>query len=421
MRNIKLDTILIFSLLIPFIMTFRLSPGNTPYWLFGLIFLGLLSYVILDTDIIKIRDNSRFIFKHALLWILIVLTIGSAYYSAIIVRHQTSPIYNTHDIVVQQESAIRFLLHGKNPYAATYFGTPLEKWPYSDTEINPALYHFVMQPLYLIFPIPFYFLFTRTIGFFDARIPLVFLFFALLVMASRLIKDQQKKLEFMVLLAFNPGVLGYFLEGRDDIFMFAFLFASLFLLFKKKYLWSGVVLALAFAVKQSVWPIFPFYVAFLYFKNKNFKKTVLEIIPFGLMFCAIVAPFIFWDYRAFLDSTVLYLSGNTAHSYPVSGYGLGAFLNQIGAVKDVHSYYPFWIWQVILGLPLIAVLILWQKRNNTVPRLIISYGIFLFVFWYLSRYFNNSHLGYLSLVFITSYFWPQKQVEHKFNSVQKDK
>ena len=407
--KIKLDTILLFALLIPFIMTYRLSPGITPYWLFGLIFLGLLSYILLD--ILVLKDKTRFFLKHVLFWILVILTIGSAFYSAIIVRHQTSPTYNIHDIILQQESAIRFLLHGKNPYAVTYFGTPLQMWHYSDTEVNPALYHFVMQPMYLLFAIPFYLVFAHTVGFFDGRVPLLFLFLALLIMAAKLVRQPEKKLTFLTLLAFNPATLGYFLEGRDDIFMFAFLFAALFLLFKKRLALSGVFMAFAFLIKQSVWPIFPFYVAFIYFQTKDIKKTISTIIPFALVFSAVVLPFFAWNPKAFLDSTIFYLSGNALHSYPVSGYGLGALLNQVGLIKDVHQYYPFWIWQALIGVPLMVVLILWQKRNNTASRLIISYGIFLFVFWYLSRYFNNSHLGYLSMVFITSYFWPQNTKE----------
>lgn len=409
MKAIRLDTVLLFALLIPFVMTFRISPGTTPFWLFGLIFAGLLSYVLLD--ILRLKEKSKFLFKSLLVVFLIISSIGAASYSEIVVRHQTSPTYNVHDIIIQQESAIRFLLHGKNPYAATYFGTPLEDWNYSDKEINPALYHFVMQPLFLIFAIPFYLVSTRTIGFFDARIPLDFLFISLLIMAWFLAKEKQGKLEFVILLAFNPATLGYFIEGRDDIFMFPFLFAALMLLYKRRYSLGGVLMALAFAVKQSVWPIFPFYCAFLYFKNKDFKKTIKQLLPFTAVFSAIVLPFMFWDIKAFFDSTIFYLSGNVPNSYPISGYGFGMILNDLGIIKDVHASFPFWIFQATVGLSVGVALILWQKRNNTVPRLIISYAIFLFIFWYFSRYLNNSHLGYISMILITAYFWPHEDTK----------
>lgn len=408
MKNLTLDSILIFALLIPFVMTYRISPSDTPYWLFGLIFLGLLSYISLDL-FFKFKSSILNKIKLLLFWILVLSTIGSAFYSAIIVRHQTSPVYNVHDIIIQQEVAIRYLLHGKNPYSETYFGTPLEEWNYSETEINPALYHFVMQPFYLVFSIPFYLLTTRTIDFFDGRIPLLFLFIVSLITIQKLVKESNKKLLFMTLFAFNPGTLGYLLEGRDDMFMFSFFLLAIFFIHKNKNVFGNILMGFAFAVKQSIWPIFPFYFAYTYFKNKNFRKTLYELLPFAVTFLVITLPFILWNAKAYFDSTILYLSGNAADSYPIAGYGFGKFLNQLGFIKDVHYYYPFWIWQAVVGLPILVALIIWLKKENSIQRLILSYAIFLFVFWYFSRYFNNSHLGYISTVLLTAYFWPKNE------------
>lgn len=399
-----MDSVLLFALVIPFIMTYRLSPGPTPFWLFGLIFLGLFFYLVLD--LLKLSLKRFFFLKQITLWVLIIAVLGSAFYAAIIVRHQTAPVYNIHDITLQLESAIQFFLQGQNPYSVTYFGTPLEQWHYSTTEINPALYHFVMQPFYLLFALPFYFVDISFFGFFDGRAPLIFLFFSLLVLAAKLVKNQKQKLLFLILLAFNPAILGYTLEGRSDIYMFSFFFAGLYFLQKERFFLAGLPFGLAFAVKQSAWPFFPFYLGFLYFKTKSFKKTLKLILPFFMTFGIITLPFLLWDSKAFLDSTILYLSGSVSHSYPISGYGLGALLGEIGVIGDKFTSYPFWLWQTIIGLPLMVVLFRWQKKQNTVSRLIIVYGIFLFVFWYLSRYFNNSHLGFLSMVFITAYFWP---------------
>ncbi len=405
--KLSLNSILLFALLIPFIMTYRISPGETPYWLFGLILLGLFLYLLMDLSIINLIEKTRNRIKYGLLWFLILATIGSAFMSAIIVRHQTSPLYNIHDIVLQQESAIRFLLDGKNPYSTSYFGTPLEQWNYSDKEVNPALFHFVMEPFYLSFALPFYFLSNLFFGFFDGRIPLLFLFFALLIMAFKLVKEPSRKLEFIILLAFNPAMLGYTLEGRSDIFMFAFLFAGFYLLGKNKLFLAGISIGLAFAVKQSAWPMLPFYAAYLFFKTKNISETFKNLLPLIITFFLISGPFLLWDYRSFLNSTVFYLSGSTPNSYPISGYGFGALLREFDFIKDSNSYYPFWIWQALIGLPLMIWLINWQKKENSVQKLIIIYGIFLFVFWYFSRYLNNSHLGYVSMVFITAYFWPK--------------
>lgn len=405
--KVRLSSVLLFCLVVPFIMTYRIGPGGTPYGLFGIIFGLLLAY--LGLDLVEWKKSRIEKLKSLVLGLLIVLVIGGAYFSAIVVRHRTSPVYNAHDIVLQLESGVQFFLQGKNPYATTYFGTPLEEWSYSPTEVNPALYHFVMMPWYLLFSLPFYFLSTTFFGFFDGRLPLVFLFVFLLGLAWRLIKSGEKKRLFLTLLAFNPATLGYFLEGRSDMFMFAFLFWAWFLLEKGRYLWAGVPLALAFATKQSAWLVFPFYLGFLWFKNeKDLGSTIRTAIPFVLTFGIIVLPFFFWNPKTFLESTVLYLSGNTLHSYPISGYGWGMVLSQLGVIEDLQAPYPFWAWQLVICLPLIFVLWRWLSRSATVGRLIFSYGIFAFVFWYFSRYFNNSHVGFLSTVFLTGFFWPKE-------------
>jgi len=403
--NIRLDTILLFALLVPFIMANRISPQETPYWLFGLIFLGLLSNIVLD--IIKIQKPLYNRLKQGLLWCLIAASIGAGFLSAIIVRHRVAPTYMIHDIVLQQEASIRFFLDGKNPYNTSYFGTQLESWHYSDTEINPALYYFVMEPFYLLFTLPFYYGIVHTFGFFDGRIPLFFLFFTTLIFASKLVVENEKKLLFVILLAFNPAMLAYTLEGRSDMFVFAFLFVGLYFLYRKKYLFSAVLLALSFAIKQSVWPLFPLYLFYLYFKTRSLKKTATILIPFFVTFISIVAPFFIWNQKAFIESTLLYVSGGIAHGYPISGYGIGAFLQSIDIIKNKNDYYPFIIWQIAICLPLLFLLFKFLKKHVSVKALIICYGIFLFVFWYFSRYFNNSHVGYLTMVFIAGYFWPE--------------
>jgi len=404
--SIKLDTILAFVLIVPFILSHGIWPHNTPYWFFTLIFIALLSLVVIDIKAIslKIYDKS----KNLILWGLILSIISGAFISEIILRHESLPIFRIHDIVLQQEVAIRYLLAGKNPYAEDYFGTPLEQWNYSAAEKNPALYHYVMQPFYTLFAMPFSFISGRLLGYFDGRIPLVFLFFATLIFAHMLIKDGEKKRSFLLLLAFNPAMLPYTLEGRSDFFMLGFLFPALFFLFKNRLFISAVFMALAFAVKQSVWPILPFYIAYLWFKNKDQRKVLRTIGIFGIVFALIVLPFLFWNPKAFIESTIFYLSGNTENAYPISGYGFGMLLNQFGIINNLKDNFPFVIFQLLLGIPLLIYLIKYLKGNLAVKSLIIVYAVFLSVFWYFSRYFNNSHIVYLSIVFTAAYFWPDK-------------
>jgi hypothetical protein len=395
----------------------RISPGDTPYLLFGFIFLLLTAYV--TTDFLNLSTKTFDVIKSCLLWATVVTVLGSAFFSSMIVRHQTAPIYGVNDIIVQQEAAIRYFVHGKNPYKETYFGTPVESWHYSDTQVNPALYHFVMEPLYLVSPLPLYWVSNHIIGYFDAREALWLLFAGMLVLAYIIPKDSEKKRLFVILLAFNPATLGYVLEGRSDVFVYFFLLMCFYLLEKNKFFWAGVLLGVSFLIKQSSWPILPLYVLyvahFAWMKSKILSERFLFIAKnmsgFALLFVAVSAPFYFWSPNSYIASTISYLSGNTPHSYPVSGYGFGMILNQLGFIKNVSAYYPFAIWQLLVGGPLLILFSWYLWKKSTVQKLILFYALFLFVFWYFSRYFNNSHVGYISMVLITTYFWPTSTTE----------
>lgn len=411
MKNLRFSfsSVLLAALLVPVIMTFQIFPAETQFWQFSLIFLGLL--LNFAVDILPIREKLYYLYKYVLLWALIILSIGGAFMSAIITRHFVAPTYNIHDIILQLEAAIHFFIRGINPYATTYFGTPMELFNYAENAVNPALYHFVMQPFYLLFSIPFYGISIKTLHYFDGRMPLYFLFFSLLIMAFVFVKDREKKLTFVTLLAFNPAMFLYTLEGRSDFFMYAFFFAGLILLSKRKYALSGILLALAFTVKQSVWPFFPLYFFYILYESKNNLWVVVKrLITFFLTVMVIVLPFFLWNPDAFFKSTVLYLSGNTEHSYPISGYGFGMLMHQIGFIKDLNSSYPFVIWQAIIVLPLLGWLVFILRKYHTMKMLIFAYGILIFVYWYFSRYFNNSHVGFLSMVFMTAYFWPDEKL-----------
>ena len=407
MSKLRLDSILAFILIVPFIMTVRIWPEDTPYWLFALIFSGLLSYLFLD--VLKLKKEAYEMLKNAMIWALVLVVIVSSFGSEIIVRHQSSPTYNVHDILVQQEIAMRFLLDGKNPYSETYFSTPLENWHYSETEINPALYHFVMQPSYLLFALPFSALTGTILGYFDGRIPLVSLLLLSLLVGFKLLKDGEKRRSFILLLGFNPLMILYTLEGRSDFFMYGFLMTGLYFLYKKKLLLSAALLAFAFTVKQSVWPLFPLYIGYLWFTNKDNGNLYKTIAVFAAVFLSIVLPFFLWDPKAFLDSTIFYLSGNIPNSYPISGYGFGMLLHELGFIKSLKENFPFVIPQVVVGIPLLLGLLRYLKNNLSVKSLILTYGIFLFVYWYFSRYFNNSHVVFLSILFTTAYFWPENE------------
>lgn len=392
MNLAALSSVLLFALSIPIVMQYRILPiEGTPYWLFGILF------ALLTINILKPKSY--------LLWVILTIVLGGTTWTTIVDRSKTAPVYGVHDIILQQEAAMRYFLEGKNPYKETYFGTPLEEFHYAEIgnpdAINPALYHFVMPPWYLLFPFPIYAISIPLLGYFDGRMALLVAMAGLLIVLGRWFKDKSLATLAVILTALSPATVDYFIEGRSDVFALFWFVWSLYLLEKKKFFWSSIIFALAVASKQTIWFAVPFY--FLSTKRKYFFASVLAAT-------AIVAPFLVWDAQAFINSTVRYLQGTTSYGYPVSGYGLGMVLYELGFIKNLHAYYPFILWQIIFALPVAIFAIRWFLKKPTSSRLLLGYAFTLLVFWYMSRYFNNSHLGYLSSVFVLGILKEQDDV-----------
>lgn len=401
------DSILLFAFSIPVVMKYRILPiEGTPYWLFGILFIILSAncFVSFYPDVLGRWKKYLPQLKMLFLVTTIAITLGAASITAMFDRAKTAPVYGVHDIILQQESAMRFLIEGKNPYKETYFGTQVESFHYAELgrdAVNPALYHFVMPPWYLLFPFIFYYTSIPVVGFFDGRMALLFTMGLLLFFVWHWFKDKGLARIAIVLTALSPSVVEYFVEGRSDVFALSWLMGGILLLSRRQFVMSGMVLALAAMSKQTVWFILPFYGVFLWSQTVKNRRVFWMTLFVGLAtVLLLVLPFLVWDAKAFIDSVILYLTGNTATSYPVSGYGLGMMLYDFGVIRDIHAYYPFIYWQIGLALPLFFALMFWLRQKPSESRMIVSYAVFLMVYWYLSRYFNNSHLGYLSMLFV---------------------
>jgi len=385
-----IEAILLFSLSIPIVMKYRILPiDGTPYWLFGVLFALLIANCLVVSSRIK----------NLILSLVLFIVLGGVTVTAMVDRARTAPVYGVHDIILQQEAAMRFVITGKNPYKETDFKTPVETFHYAELgnekAVNPALYHFVMPPWYLVFPFTFYYTVRPVVGFFDGRMASLFTMVILLFALWHWFKDKAVARLAIILTSLSPAVIDYFVEGRSDVFALSWLVVSLVLLEKKYFVWSAFFLALSVLSKQTIWFVLPFYVAGV--PKRQWVKSALMFVTLTLI---ITLPFFLWDPRAFLDSVICYLNGTSLHSYPVSGYGFGMVLYAAGFIKDIHAYYPFIIWQLIFCVPLFIVLMRSLLKNTTHTSLMFSYAIFLTVFWYFSRYLNNSHLGYISMLFV---------------------
>lgn len=399
------DALLLMVLSLPVVLRYKILPTETtPYWLFGILFFMLVGNILYSFHAKVLgKQDIFFRIKSAILWIVLSIAIGGVVGTAIIDRSRGSPVLGVHDIILQQEAAMRYLLQGKNPYKETYFGTPVEQFHYAEVtkdDVNPALYHFVMPPWYLLFPFSFYFISIPIAGYFDGRFALLFTMVLLLIFLFRWFKNKTIGNIAMIITALSPATVDYFIEGRSDMFALSWLIISLYFLEKKRILISALFFGLALLSKQTIWFAIPIYFTYVWlYKQKNIKKVMRPLIIAGAVVLVIAGPFLWWDPKAFFDSVIIYLSGGSKTSYPISGYGLSMVLYSFGVIKDRHEYYPFIYWQLAFGLPVLVASLVWLSRKLSMSRLLIGYAVTLSVIWYTSRYFNNSHLAYLSSVF----------------------
>ncbi|MCL4359714.1 hypothetical protein M1555_00465 [Patescibacteria group bacterium] len=406
------EFVLLMILSVPVVMTYRILPiQGTPYWLFGLLFVLLTSGILLALFIRAKSWYSSEALRNLLLGAALCIVVGGATVTAIVDRHGVAPVWGVHDIILQQEAAMRYLILHKNPYKETYFGTPVEAFHYDELgkpAVNPALYHFVMPPWYLLFPFPFYFLANHTIGYFDGRMVLLFCLAGLILVYRKWFSHPPLFRLAAILTALSPGVVDYFIQGRSDTFALFWYILAIFLLERKQRVLSAALFALAVLSKQTIWIAIPGYLLALWV---SYGGSVRRMLPGLAVLAGVVAvvagPFLLWDPKAFLDSTVWYLSGNTAGSYPISGYGFGMVLYEFRLIRDIHAYYPFAFWQLGLGIPVLLWSLRYYLKHPDTPHLLVGYAVTLSVIWYFSRYFNNSHMAFLATLFMLAVlkFW----------------
>jgi hypothetical protein len=221
-----------------------------------------------------------------------------------------------------------------------------------------------------------------------------------LFFVSRWFKNSSLAEIAVILTALSPATTHYFVEGRSDAFALFWLVGALYF-FKKRTLWlSAVLFAMGVLSKQTIWFAVPLYLSLIYFQSK--KRLSALVMPagiIGVLSLIFITPFLLWDAKGFIDSTILYLSAGGETGYPISGYGLSMILFELGIVKGLHDSFPFVLIQLAAGIPALGISLWVLRKRPTVPRFFFTFAITLFAFWYTSRYFNNSHVAVISTLF----------------------
>lgn len=312
--------------------------------------------------------------------------------------------FNVHDGVIQMELATDYFLQGKNPYSENYFDTAFSRWHNNfspNKEIIPTpIYHYPYPPFSFIFSAPFYFI-GKQIGFYDERILFLILFLLSSLLVFKIPQEKNKKLLALIFFVFNPMLILSLMYGSNNILTIFWMILLFYFIKLDKLLISSIVLGLAIGIKQSVWFLIPFYFFYIYLKEKKkLAKTLKLVWPVIIIPIILFTPFIIWDYESFIDDILLFPTGASETSFPIQGIGISAILLQFNIINSPSDSFPSWIFHLFFSLPILFYLLKKQIKNNTPESMYFYYLIFLFVFWFFSRYFHSDHLFYILTMFI---------------------
>jgi len=407
---IGIDTPLLYILVVRFIELFSFRSSVylyvLPYqqlvlWLLPLALLAV--YLLIDFRRPKYATN----LKLAVIATLGIFLVTSLIGMQIVARHVSDPVVYVHDGAVQAEDAVDALRAGENPYAIDYRTRTFGAFPdvFSQaTRPNPAWSHFIYLPLPVLLGIPTQWVAEQTIGWFDIRM-LYTLAFALLVFAGTLlVRDHNRRPVVLMLLLFSPMFTQYVAAGFNDVLFLSLIALAALGMVRGWWMMSGIAIGLAAVTKQTAWLFVPFYLVHAWLSLGRSVRNVWQQIWPGVIFAAVILGIFFaWSPFDFVDDTIRYASGSATESYPISGFGLGQLLLSSGVISSMWDAYPFWTIQLAVGLPLVWWLIRWQRSDPSPARALLAYAIFALVFWFTSRYFNDSYLGVVSVILVLAY------------------
>lgn len=366
----------------------------------------VLAYVLVDvagvartTDAHSQDAMPNFRLKLVLIFAIIATTVIAQSSYLIALRHISGPASYTHDGgVIQTEEAMKFLLQGKNPYVEDYTKTPMADW---GLDLRTALYHFPYLPWTLYFSLPFFQAGMALFGWFDERVVYLTLFVVMLLMAARMGAGRGARLVLVMVLGLNPIMGSDIIFGQNDLFVLFWLVAAL---------WAGsrdgarlrglsaVFFALACASKPTAWFLGPFFL--LYWAREgapqvSFGRLLRRLAPFLIVFAVIVVPFVLWDPYNFYDDVWAWSAGTSPTAYQIRGWGLSNFVLGLNLVPSRVAYFPFWIPEALIAVPLILVLLRRQWRENTLANVAWHGGVLFFAYAFASRFLNENYLGFI--------------------------
>ena len=385
--------------------------------------LAFLLYVFID--LFKERWGERMVFrwKCALLWVIILTLVILPTLKMTLLRHDNLPHSYSHDGgVIQTEIAIDYFLAGKSPYIEDYHDTPMAEWGFP--EFRTALEHYPYLPATFILPAPVKLLSEALIGWYDQRFTYLILFVVILLLAYALTrKDGRAALGLTMILGLNPIMGLDVIFGQNDVFVLAWLVISAWFLHRKQWLWGSVFFGVAAASKPTAWFLAPFFALLLLDVpalpfSQIFRKSSLIVIlrrslPALGVFLLFVLPYALWSPTDFIDDAWRWAAGTAQVHYQIWGLGFANFVLATGALPDRFAYWPFWIPELLAGVPALLLLAIQQMRENTVGSVFWHGAILLLTFAFFSRFLNENYLGFILALFALGYYLAPREMDER--------
>lgn len=328
------------------------------------------------------------------IWLVVIPTM-----TEIGLRFTVGPKGHAHDGgVIQTEEAVRFLLRGVNPYEADYRSTPMAILEWGPG--NPAIIHHPYFPLSFLIHVPLRSLSDTLFGVYDTRVLYLLLFVAPFFLVTRWSADPARRLALAALWGLNPFFVPHIIEGRNDVVVAVMLVVAVHASIHRRWRAAALLVGAACATKQFAFLLVPFFVVLagageggrLAVLRRGARKALPLLAPLALF----VAPFFLWNPGAFFDDTWAFNVGLSEVSYPLGGtpgYGAASLVAVFHLVPTLYHYFPFWVFQLFVVLPVGWLLLRRHFEGSTVSSMVVSFALFLFVFLFFSRIFHHNYFG----------------------------
>lgn len=376
--------------------------------------LAFLAYILIDLFREHIDAKKLFQWKYLLLWIIILTLVILPTLKMTILRHENLPQSYSHDGgVIQTEIAVDYFLDGKNPYIEDYHNTPMAEWGFE--QFRTALDHYPYLPATFVLSAPVKLASDGLLGWYDQRFTYLILFVITLLLAYALTKQRPKDaLGLTMLLGLNPIMGLDVIFGQNDSFVLAWLVLSVWFLYRKNWLWSSIFFGIAAASKPTAWFLAPFWalalldrptIAFSQLFSKQTLTTVIKrILPALGVFLLFLLPYFVWSPHDFADDVWRWAAGTAQVHYQIWGLGFSNFVLASGRLASRFAYWPFWLTETLVALPLLILLFWKQLRDNSRASWFWHGAILLLGYAYFSRFLNENYLGFLLGILALGYY-----------------